>query len=272
MPYTTVDGDVRLHYRECGSGPVLVFHPGFSGTLDSWNWLVRELAPSYRCVTFDPRGHGDSSKPDSSYTLDELSRDVIGLIGNLELRDVTLVGHSMGGAVSLNAVLDHNAEHRITRLVLIAPAAPCFVRPEGEDAGTPLDAFTELQAGLERDWVSTVLGVGDVFYHQTDGATARWLSELSMKMPVYLGTRLFSQLRDIDFRDRLVEVALPVLVLWGAHDKLADPRWAEWIEKRGMPTWTVQILEHSGHGAALDEPAAIAKVMGGFISDDAKRP
>ena len=73
MLTVAVDDGIRLHYREAGSGPALLFHPGFSSTLDMWNWLVRELAPTYRCITFDPRGHGASDKPDSEYTLDELA-------------------------------------------------------------------------------------------------------------------------------------------------------------------------------------------------------
>ena len=62
--------------REFWFGPALLSHPGFSNNLDLWNWLVRELAPTHHCVTFDPRGHGDSDKPDSEYTLDELAEDV----------------------------------------------------------------------------------------------------------------------------------------------------------------------------------------------------
>jgi pimeloyl-ACP methyl ester carboxylesterase len=64
MPFTTVDDGVRIHYRTSGSGPTLLFHPGFSNNLDLWNWLVRELAPTHHCVTFDPRGHGDLARPD----------------------------------------------------------------------------------------------------------------------------------------------------------------------------------------------------------------
>src|SRR3954469_7636675 len=143
LPFVAVGPDVRLHYRIAGEGPTLLFHPGFSNNLDLWNWLVRELAPTHRSVTFDPRGHGASDKPDSAYTLDELARDVVALAETLHLRDFTLVGHSLGAAVSLQAVLDHDDE-RITRLVLVAPALPTYLRAEGEELGTPSAVFERL--------------------------------------------------------------------------------------------------------------------------------
>jgi pimeloyl-ACP methyl ester carboxylesterase len=266
MPYLRVDDDVRLHYREAGSGPVLVFHPGFSNSLDLWNWVVRELSPAYRCVTFDPRGHGGSDKPDSAYTLTELAADVATIIEQLALRDVTLVGHSLGGAVCFTTVLDHDPDHRVARLALLAPAVPCFVRPDGEDIGIPPTVFAGLHSGLAANWVSTQSGSADIFYHQTDAPTARWLAGRCLAMPVHIGERYFGQLSSIDFRDRLSDVQVPVLVLWGRHDQLADPRWADWIRQRDLPKWTVEMLDNSGHGLMVDEPPRTAELLRHFIS------
>lgn len=266
MPYLTVHDNVRLHYREVGSGPTLLFHPGFSNSLDLWNWLVHELAPSYRCVTFDPRGHGDSDKPDSAYTLTELAVNIAEISRQLDLRNVTLVGHSLGGAVCLTTVLDHDPDHRLARLALLAPAVPCFVRPGGEDIGVPSEVFTGIHTGLVANWVATQTGSADNFFHQTDAPTARWLADRCLAMPVYIGERYFVQLATIDFRDRLGDVQVPVLVLWGRHDQLADPRWADWIRQRDLPKWTVEMLDHSGHGLMVDEPARTAELLRHFIS------
>jgi pimeloyl-ACP methyl ester carboxylesterase len=264
MPRISVDGDVALNYRVAGSGPALVFHPGFANTLDVWNWVVRELAPHHTCVTFDPRGHGASDKPDSAYTLDELAADTIALIEGLELTDVTLVGHSLGGAVSLQAVLKHNADGRIARLALLAPAAPRFLVADDLELGTPAAAFAGLQQALVERIVPTVLQTGGVFFHQTDEATARWLTEKCLDLPVHLAERYFSQLAEIDFRPQLAEVGVPVLVAWGAHDQMADPRWADWLREQNLPGWSVETLPHSGHGAMVDEPARVAELLHRF--------
>jgi pimeloyl-ACP methyl ester carboxylesterase len=265
MPRVTIEPDILLHYRVAGDGPTILFHPGFSNTLDIWNWLIRELAPTHRCVSFDPRGHGASDKPDSEYTLDELAHDVVALAEALDLRDVTLVGHSLGGAVSLKAVLDHDDGQRITRLVLVGPAVPTYLLSAGEELGTPPEVFERLRAGMVENWVPTQLATAKVFYHQTDDDTARWIAEQTLAMPVHIAQKYFSQLSTIDFRDRLAEVVIPVLVLWGAHDQLADPRWAGWIRDRSLRRWRVEILEQSGHGLMVDEPARVAALLREFM-------
>ncbi|MTD53213.1 alpha/beta fold hydrolase [Amycolatopsis pithecellobii] len=264
MSTISVDGDVGLHYRIAGSGPALVFHPGFANTLDVWNWVVRELAPHRTCVTFDPRGHGASDKPDSAYTLDELAADTIALTERLGLTGVTLVGHSLGGAVALQAVLKHNADGRIARLALLAPAAPRFLAADDLDLGTPPEAFAGLRQALAERTVPTVLQTGEIFYHQTDAETARWLTEKCLDMPVHLAERYFGQLAGIDFRPQLAEVGVPVLVAWGEHDRMADPRWAGWLREQNLPGWSVRTLAHSGHGAMVDEPGRLAELLREF--------
>jgi pimeloyl-ACP methyl ester carboxylesterase len=266
MSFLHIGTGVQLHYRIAGQGSTVLFHPGFSNNLDLWNWLVRELAATHRCVTFDPRGHGASDKPDSDYTLDELARDAVALADGLDLRDVTLVGHSLGGAVSLQAVLHHDDERRITRLVLVAPALPAYVRVEGEEFGIEPEVFEVLRTRIVENWIPTQLATAKIFYHQTDDETARWIAERTLSMPVHIAEKYFSQLRTIDFRDRLADVRIPVLVLWGAHDRLADPRWAGWIQCRNLPGWRVEVLEQSGHGSMVDEPARVAELLREFTT------
>lgn len=261
MATVSVDGDVRLHYRRAGTGPALVFHPGFANTLDVWNWVVRELAPHRTCVTFDPRGHGASDQPDSAYTIDELAADTIALAERLGLADVTLVGHSLGGAVALQAVLKHDAEGRVGRLALLAPAVPAFVAADEDDLGTPAEAFAGMQQALSGGFVPMVLGMAGVFFHQTDEATARWLLEKCLALPVHLAERYFAQLAEIDFRPVLGEVGIPVLAAWGEQDRMADPRWAAWLRERDLPGWSVATLAHSGHGMMVDEPRRVAELL-----------
>ncbi|WP_113704639.1 alpha/beta fold hydrolase [Nonomuraea lactucae] len=266
MTKVTVGEGVRLNYRVAGSGRTLLFHPGFANTLDVWNWVVAELSATHRCVTFDPRGHGASDAPDSDYTLDEMAADVIALIERLDLTDVTLVGHSLGGAVGLRTVLEHNTAGRITGLALVAPAVPCFVKPDDLEIGTPIDAFDGVLAGLSESWVESILGAAGAFYHRTDAATAGWLAGKSLEMPAHLGLRYFRQLASIDFRARLADVTVPVLVAWGAQDQMADPRWAGWLRERNLPRWSVELIEDAGHGAMVDQPARLADLLRGFTA------
>ena len=84
-------------------------------------------------------------------------------------------------------------------------------------------------------WVPSQLETAAIFYHQTDPATARWLGEQTLGMPVHVAERYFAQLAGIDFRHRINDVDLPVLAMWGMHDQLIDPQWADWFDKRDLP-------------------------------------
>ncbi|UMP03423.1 alpha/beta fold hydrolase [Amycolatopsis sp. EV170708-02-1] len=263
MATMTVDGDVRLHYRLAGTGPAVVFHPGFANTLDIWNWVVRELVPDRTCVTFDPRGHGASDKPDSTYTLDELAADTGALLAHLDLADVTLVGHSLGGAVAFQTALKHD-DGRIARLALLSPAIPTFVAAGDLGIGVPREEFSAMRQGLGAGMASMVLGMAEFFFHRTDDATARWLLEKCLEMPVHLAERYFAQLGTIDFRPVLADVGVPVLTAWGEHDRMADLRWVEWLRAANLPGWSVETLAHSGHGMMVDEPEALAALLRDF--------
>ncbi|MDF3311850.1 alpha/beta hydrolase [Rhodococcus sp. T2V] len=267
MGTITVDDGTALHYRDAGSGPALLFHPGFANNLDLWNWLVAELAPTHRCITFDPRGHGASDKPDSDYALDELGRDLVAIAERLDLHDVTVVGHSLGGAVATQAVLGHNQERRISRLALVGPAVPALIVGSEGAPGMPADAYAGLSAALAADYVGLLLGIVDNFYHQTPAATGTWLAGKCLDLPVHLGLRYFAHAADIDYRERLHEVDVPVLVMWGAHDRIADPRWADWLREQNLSGWQVETLNDSGHGAMVDEPGRMADLLRAFVRE-----
>lgn len=136
---------------------------------------------------------------------------------------------------------------------------------DGEQLGAPPEVLERLRANLVERWVPSQLEIAAIFYHQTDPETARWLGERTLSMPVNVAERYLAQLADIDFRHRINDVDLPVLAMWGMHDQLIDPQWADWFDKRALPGWRVERLEHSGHGSLVDEPARVADLLRAFI-------
>lgn len=92
----TADG-VNLFYRDWGQGEPIVFVASWSLPSDSWNYQMLALSEQgFRCVAFDRRGHGRSSDPGRGYDFDTLANDLAAVLDVLDLRGVTLVGHSMG--------------------------------------------------------------------------------------------------------------------------------------------------------------------------------
>lgn len=254
----TMRDGVRLVYSDTGSGPTLLFHQGFSLTRVVWDQLVDELAPTFRCITFDPRGHGASDAPATGYTVDRLAEDLGELASALDLQSVTLVGHSLGGAAAVIAAADQGVDGRFCRLVLLAPAVPGFVQRQGQPYGIPPAAFTEFHRSISDDFVGNAERSADIFFHQTDPEQARQIFRATLAMRPEVAAELFGTLQSLDLADRLDDIAIPTLALWGEHDTLSDPRWADWYRDRRLADFQAETLPNSGHGSMVDEPAAIA--------------
>jgi len=108
----TRDG-TKLFYRDWGQGDVVVFVASQAVPGDIWNYNVPPLVESgLRCVTFDRRGHGRSDEPGHGYDIDTLADDLRAVLVGLDLRDITLIGHSLGGAEVIRYLGKHHDDHR----------------------------------------------------------------------------------------------------------------------------------------------------------------
>lgn len=256
---------IRLSVSITGRGPTIVFHQGFSLTQRIWSAIVEDLSIDHQCITFDPRGHGQSDIPAGGYSVKQLAADLTELVDVLESTDVTLVGHSLGGAVSMVSVVNDTAKKRFSKLVLLGPAVPSFVRRAGLPFGVEPAEFAALRHSIEQDFAAHAQRTADMFFHRTERAFAQELFAETLAMPTPVASTLFCALGDINLTERLSDVAIPVLALWGKHDKLSDPRWTTWIRDQNLPLWTVDTLPHSGHAPMTDEPQVLAARIRDFI-------
>ncbi len=132
------DLTVDLAYDSTGDGFPLVLVHGFTGSSLDWSNVVEPLAADHQVVTFDHRGHGESPNTGnaSTYTFDQLVADMTVLLDDLGLEQFDLLGHSMGGIVSMRYALAH--PERVRSLVLMDTAA-----------GTAVDNADMMRAGIE---------------------------------------------------------------------------------------------------------------------------
>src|SRR2546429_7880045 len=122
-----VDG-LRLHYVVEGRGPAVIFVHGLGGFAESWRHNVRPLAGRAAVYSVDLPGFGESAKPPTHYRLGYFANALRGFMDGLGLAQASLVGHSLGGAVSITYALTHPS--RVERLALVRPVVPrCGHRP-----------------------------------------------------------------------------------------------------------------------------------------------
>jgi pimeloyl-ACP methyl ester carboxylesterase len=131
---TTSDG-VRLHYLEAGSGKPLVMIPGWSQTAAQYKYQIARLHDRYRLIALDMRGHGESDKPAFGYKIARFSKDLHDALVALDLREVTLLGHSIGCSV-IWSYCDLFGAERLAKLILV----------------DQMPAFSPTRHGHRRNW------------------------------------------------------------------------------------------------------------------------
>lgn len=104
--YTTTNG-VKLHYVEGGSGKPLLCLPGWPQTWYSLKPVALQLAEKYRVIIVDLRGMGSSEKPESGYDKKTMAKDILGIIEQLSLKNVSIMGHDIGGMVAMSLAFNH---------------------------------------------------------------------------------------------------------------------------------------------------------------------
>ena len=147
---TTKDG-TKIHYKDWGMGPPVVFSHGWPLSADSWEAQMFFLAAGgYRCIAHDRRGHGRSSQPWNGNDMDTFADDLSELIETLDLKDVVLVGFSMGGG-EVARYIGRYGTKRLSKAVLIAAVPPLMLKTPANPDGLSIEVFNEIRLGCIAD-------------------------------------------------------------------------------------------------------------------------
>jgi 3-oxoadipate enol-lactonase len=217
-------GGVRIHYELSGreGAPVLVFSNSLGTDLTMWDAQAAEMAKTFRVLRYDKRGHGQSSVPAGPYSIEQLGRDVLGLLDFLRFDKVDFCGLSIGGQTGM--WLGVNGPERLHKLILCSTAAKL---------GTPQVWNPRLAAVREGGTKALAETVMERWF--TAGFRAKAPNEVARIRGIlentdadgYIGCG--TAVRDFDYREKLHETRVPTLVISGAQDPAApaaDGRWA----------------------------------------------
>jgi pimeloyl-ACP methyl ester carboxylesterase len=261
MSFLTTEGGVRLRYADRGAGdpPIVLVH-GWKGSHRLWDPAVARLSRTRRVVAFDLRGMGESDKPRCAYDFDELAGDLGFVLRALDLRDVTLVGWSMGVTVSLR-YLDTGGG-RVGRVVLVngplrLTRAPDFPHAmTDEQLGGYLDALRDGWPASEHAFqAATVL--------DPSPPVLSWLYGIALQTPLDVALQVVREQAKLDMREALGRVRVPVLAAYARHDPYYPVSLAGDIAERASDGRAV-IFEHSAHCIPFEEAERFCAVVEGF--------
>jgi len=220
---------IELYYEDHGAGQPIVLIHGYPLNGHSWERQTRELLDAgYRVITYDRRGFGQSSKVGTGYDYDTFAADLDTLLETLDLREVILVGFSMGTGELARYVKNHGHE-RVAKLAFLASLEPFLVQRDDNPTGVPQEVFDGIAETARNDRYAWFTQFYRDFYNldETLGrrispevVTANW-NTATLSAPVAAYAVVPSWIED--FRDDVAAVRAsgkPALILHGTADNI----------------------------------------------------
>ena len=230
MPYLTVgqenSGPIELYYEDHGSGaPVVLIH-GYPLSGRAWDkQLPVLLDDGRRVITYDRRGFGQSSQPVTGYDYDTFAADLSALLEALDLRDVTLVGHSMGTG-EIARFLRRYGSARVARGVLISPIPPFLLQTPDNPEGLQASLFDGFMDAARSDSPAWMKGFLDNFFN-IDKLRGTLVSDQYYRYCWNLAASASATAAvaciptwETDFRADLPAIDVPMLVIQGDDDNV----------------------------------------------------
>lgn len=226
MPMITTKDGHRIHYKDWGEGPAVTFSHGWPLNADAWDGQLQFLAKNgFRAIAHDRRGHGRSDQPSGGNDMDGYADDLAAVIEELDLKDVTLVGHSTGGG-EVTRYIGRHGTGRVAGAVLIAAVTPIMARTDANPDGLPVELFDAMRRDIAADRSQFYRNLAPAFYGANRPGSAVsegvldqfWLWSMQAGLRnVYECIAAFSA---TDFTQDLAKFDVPTLFIHGEDDQI----------------------------------------------------
>ena len=226
MSTITVKDGTTIYYKDWGKGPVVKFSHGWPLCSDAWDGQMHFLAQNgFRVVAHDRRGHGRSSQASSGNDMTGYADDLAAVLEALDLKDVTLVGHSTGGGEVARYIGRHGTK-RVAAAVMIGAVPPIMVRSPSNSDGIPIEVFDGMRNRLAKDRSQFWKDFAIMFYgaNRPNAKVSQgmldqfWLWSMQGGLNnVYDSIKAFSE---TDFHEDLKKFDVPTLIMHGEDDQI----------------------------------------------------
>ncbi|HEY3088978.1 MAG TPA: alpha/beta hydrolase [Jatrophihabitantaceae bacterium] len=277
MPYVTVGrentADIQLYYEDHGTGQPIVLIHGFPLSGRAWERQERALlGTGFRVIAYDRRGFGKSSQPSVGYDYNTFAADLAALIEALDLRDVDLAGHSMGGGEIVRYLGNYGSD-RVRRAVIISGVPPYLLKTPDTPNGVPQEVFDEITAALRTDRLAYFTEWNKNFYN-LDQTLGTRISEEAVRdawntaagaSPT--GTIACVATWYTDFRADLPKIDAPVLVMHGSADRILPIEACGPRTHEGISGSEYVVIDGAPHGLCWTHADEVNEALLSFLGE-----
>jgi len=277
MPMITTKDGTQLYYNDWGRGEPVCFSHGWPLSADAFEDQMFFLASrGYRCIAHDRRGHGRSGQPWNGNDLDTYADDLAELVQQLDLKNVTHVGHSTGGGEVARYIGRHGTK-RVAKAVLIGAIPPLMLKTPANPAGTAIEVFDQLRAAVAADRSQFWKDLSMAFYgYNRPGAKISegvresfWLQGMMAGFPAsYFCIKAFSE---TDTTEDLKKFDVPTLIMHGDDDQIVPIAAAAMQSSKIVKGAQLKIYKGAPHGMCTTHKDLINADLLAFMQAKASR-
>jgi len=250
MPKVTLASGLTLSYADQGdpSGPAVLMLPGPTDSWRSYQPILDLLPHGVRAIAVSQRGHGESSKPETGYRVEDFAADVVALLDALSIERAVLAGHSGSCLVARRVALDHS--DRVAGLLL--EASPTTLRDDAQLLRFVESVVSELDDPISPDFARSF--VVNRSSENVAPDLADLLVEEILAVPARVWKQTFAGLLAYDDQTELPLIETPTLLVWGDADTLVSLAMQDQLAG-SIPDADVLVYPGVGHTPRWDDPA-----------------
>jgi len=244
--------------EEGGSNESVVLIHGLGGFAERWSAVIPLLSKKYRVIALDLPGYGYSDKPSIDYTPEFFSNFIFDFLDSVGIKKTHMIGNSLGGQLVVECAITQNK--MIEKIVLVSPAGTM-------KSSTPtLDAYSMAALYPSHDTVKTAYEMMSNSKKVTTEAIDEFIKIMtrSNAKMAFMST-LLALKNAPSIKDRLSDIKVPTLLIWGRHDTMIPVKYANDFVS-SIKNCQLEIMENCGHTPHIEEPIKFSQIVLNFFN------
>jgi len=273
MPYFVTEDNAQLYYELNGKGPAVVLIHGWNCNRHHFDKQLGFLRERYQVLSYDLRGHGASERTNYGLASPQFAKDLNDIIEFCELKDVVVVGWSMGASVIFEYVRQYGCQN-LSKICIIDMTPKMTTDDEwklGAYGGYNADAILNDISTMAKSWDAMLEFSVDGFFgkkgYEEQKDNYDWAFKESKRNTPYLMINMCLAFIRNDYREEIKQISIPTLIAYGGASKMYAPEVSKYMNDC-IPKSILMEFEDCGHALHIEEPERFNTALDDFIKNN----